>query len=272
MLNKKFYYLLLINSLLLLGLPVMSADFLFNKAVMDKFKKEINYAALLAKPHVPTYVVMDWKKKLSGLKDAQGRVWSVTFSDPYIDAFGQGVLDVYFKTGDMQINMVVTSLSENNWSGRLDYAVRQLTFTNRGDVNAMVKPGLGDIYFVPKHSAGTTFCSFILANFYIELDAVQEENVELISHPLLEIMQQYQQPTVVLGPKKTSWSIDKKNPRSERSLLLLIRERLQIGPKIGWYRFQIVYCHPVWLQREVIKISLHLLLQKKITLLLMWLG
>ncbi len=171
----------------------MSADAEFEQSMVGKFIKDINYPALQSQRQEPRQIDMDWRAELASVKDQQGTLWQGQFQEPYIESFGQGYLRGVLRSGDKKMSIVVTSLSAKNWPERLDYVVQQLTNTNRPTVNAKLIPSQADLYFGPAETPGTTFCSFLLADFYVAITSLDFEDVTPLAQALIKIMLQHAQ-------------------------------------------------------------------------------
>ncbi|HEY6529201.1 MAG TPA: hypothetical protein VIZ65_10945 [Cellvibrionaceae bacterium] len=172
----------------------MSLDFMFNQSLMDEFKKEINYPTLLAHSPAPAVINMDWPATLATVKDEQGAIWQGQFQQPTGADFGRGAsLSAVFSSGKHKIKVDIVSMLALDWKGRLDNIVRALTVTNRPSVNAKLIPSAADLFFVPKDTPGTTFCTFMVANFYIDMYAIDESDVAPLAQAILKIMLAHRQ-------------------------------------------------------------------------------
>lgn len=171
----------------------MSAEAEFEQTMVGTFIKEINYPALRSRNQEARQINMDWRAQLASVKDQQGTLWQGQFQEPYIESFGQGYLRGVIRSGDKKLSIVVTSLLAKNWPERLDYVVQQLTNTNRPSVNAKLMPSEADLYFGPAQTPGSTFCSFLLADFYVDISALDYEDVTPFAQALIKIMLQHAQ-------------------------------------------------------------------------------
>jgi hypothetical protein len=208
MLNSQLIIFYFIASIFLFfGRPVMSADTDFEQSMLGKFMKEINYTALALQHQNLRQINMDWRVQLARVKDEQGQIWQGQFQAPYIESFGQGYLRGGFQSGNKKISIVVTSLLANDWKGRLDYVVQQLANTNRSSVNAKLIPSTADLYFVPKDTPGSTFCSFMLADFYVDVSALDAEaDVMPLALAILNVMLRHSQHIPAAESKKFTLS------------------------------------------------------------------
>jgi hypothetical protein len=175
-------------------MPAMSFDFIFNQSLMEEFKKEINYTALLAQAPAPAVINMDWPATLATVKDTQGVIWQGQFQQPAGADFGQGAsLSAVFSSGKYKIKVDTVSMVAGDWKGRLDNIVRALTVTNRPSVNAKSTPSAADLFFIPKDTPGTTFCTFMVANFYVDLYAIDDADVAPLAQAILKLMLAHRQ-------------------------------------------------------------------------------
>jgi hypothetical protein len=95
-----------------------------------------------------------------------------------------------------------------DWKGRLDNIVRALTVTNRPSVNAKLVPSAADLFFVPKDTPGTTFCTFMVANFYLDMYGIDEGDVAPLAQAILKVMLAHSQQ--IPNSEKKSFSLTPK--------------------------------------------------------------
>ena len=66
--------------------------------------------------------------------------------------------------------------------------MRALTLTNNTSVNVNAKHihSTADLFFIPKYTSEQTFCTFLVANFYVDLSAIDTADVRPVAQALLK--------------------------------------------------------------------------------------
>ncbi|MFO1367869.1 MAG: hypothetical protein U1F46_02665 [Marinagarivorans sp.] len=193
----------------------MSLDLTFNQPLIDAFKKDINYPALISQAPAPAFIEMDWPAALAHLKDDQGVIWQGQLQPAISADFGMGAsASGILRSGIHQIKIEVVSLLAKDWQGRVDSIVRALTLTNNTSVNAKPIHSTADLFFIPKYTSEQTFCTFLVANFYVDLSAIDTADVRPVAQALLKTLLAHRQarpmdtkPVFTLAPKQQQASV-----------------------------------------------------------------
>ena len=191
------------------GVPVMSIETGFNQELREKFKKSIGYSTLLEQPPTEKVVVLDWEKVLSKITDGEGRHWVGKLYEPSLDRAGKGEIKARLETSNGVAIVKVTSIA-GNWKQRLDHVIWVESLTNRAEINLKLKPGVADLYLIPKDSSDTAFVSFLYSGFHVDVSEWEDVDVGALALSLLKIMQDNSHPVAVNKPApKFSLTTDK---------------------------------------------------------------
>ena len=204
-LNKIIVFLVFI----IWGSPAMSFETGFNQELRERFKKSIGYSRLLEQPPTEKLVIVDWGKTLTKITDKDGQEWIGTLDEPTLDRYGVGELTARLKSSSGMAIVKVTSLS-GNWKHRLDYVMWTKSLTNREEVNLRIKPGVSDLYLIPKDHSEITFTTFLYGNFKVDISHWDQQDVSALSEKILSILQSNSHPVEIKNPSpKFSLTADK---------------------------------------------------------------
>ena len=207
----------------------MSLETSFNQQIRENFKKSIGYSSLLANPPAEKIVIVEWKKILGNLIDADGVHWKGTLEQPSLRTSGEGVLDARLESMSGMALVKLTSLP-GDWKQRLDHVIWVKSLTNMGEVGSKLKQGFGDLFFIPKYSPETPRVSFLYGSFYVEVSHWEKKNVGVLAESLLKIMQDNSHPPIVgKPPAKFALTADKNKVKMGDSFSIQVK-----GLTAGW--------------------------------------
>jgi hypothetical protein len=191
------------------GVPAMSVETILNKDVREAFKKSVGYDSLVMTPPDEKLVNMDWKKALSKVTDANGKTWLGTVEEPALTNTGVGLIDARLESPDGIALVKITSLN-GSWKQRLDYVMWIESLTNMGEITSIKKPGVDDLFLIPKDSAHMSSCSFLYGNFYVGISHWEQQDISALAQTLWEILRKHSQPmTYTIDQASTSIKVSK---------------------------------------------------------------
>lgn len=216
---------------ILWGSSAMGVETSFNQNVREAFKKSIGYPSLLAHPPAEKLVVVDWKKILSSVTDADGHHWVGSTDEPSLGSTSEGSLNANLKSANGMALIKITSLS-GSWKQRLDHVMWVESLTNMGEIACQVKTGVADLYLVPKYSSGTPSVSFLYGNFYVEVSHWEHHDIGALALKLLKIMEDHSRPPLVgNNSPKFTLTVDKNNLAVGDTFSITVKGGANWGPE-----------------------------------------